>query len=107
MLSLNSNLVALTHPDRIDRGQGESWLDMLKTSTNCFCVRQPDLEDISSGMKRAAARRQEDDFFKTGKLLDLYNNPSTRGRLGTGNLTNYLNVRLFDWIAERRVISGY
>jgi hypothetical protein len=78
---------------------------MLKTETNCFCVRQPDLEDVIRGMKRADARQQEMDFFKTGKWVDLYNNPSTRGRLGTGNLTNHLNVRLFEWIAERRVIS--
>jgi hypothetical protein len=78
---------------------------MLKTSNNCFCVRQPDLEDVIKGMKRAAARQQETDFFQTGKWIDLYNNPSTRRRLGTKNLTTRLNVRLFEWISERRVIT--
>ncbi|KAG8832078.1 hypothetical protein FRC17_002087 [Serendipita sp. 399] len=98
-------ITVLTMPDLVDPGQEGQWKNMIRTSRNSFCVRQPGFKQLAT-MTREAARKQEADFFqhKSG-WKDLSNDPEIRQRLGTENLTEYLNARLLEWIVERLPVT--
>lgn len=99
--ALTSSPVALTKPDLIQDGDRIHWLKTLESSSNWFCVRRPGTKQIKEGISREKAQEQEMKFFQEGEWRDLYNNQTTRTRLGTENLRNYLNTRLFKAIMER------
>jgi hypothetical protein len=90
----------MTKPDTIEPALAEPWREMLRASEHCFCVRQPGVSQLQS-MSLEGARDQEMEFFQQDPWSNEYNDLSTRNRLGTQNLANYLNKRLLDWIVAK------
>jgi hypothetical protein len=90
----------MTKPYLIEPVQAGPWRERLRDSEHWFCVRQPSPSQLRT-ISRDEARRQEMLFFQQDPWVTEYNDPSTRHRLGTENLTKYLNARLLDWIVAK------
>ncbi|KAG8769152.1 hypothetical protein FRC16_006790, partial [Serendipita sp. 398] len=94
-------ITVLTKPDLIEDGQEAEWQKMIRISHTCFCVRLPGPSQVST-MSQEQARLQEMEFFREDEAwVDLASDPDVQQRLGIQSLTNYLNVRLLEWIVER------
>ncbi|KAG6329012.1 hypothetical protein ID866_10077, partial [Astraeus odoratus] len=95
----------LTKPDRIPRGEEESWARLLRNereplANNWYCVRQPSSDMVKQGIKWGEARRLEEEYFsRTQPWRSL--NSLHKTFLGTGNLTERLSVILAELIAKR------
>ncbi|KAI6010933.1 P-loop containing nucleoside triphosphate hydrolase protein [Pisolithus orientalis] len=95
----------LTKPDRIPRGEEESWIRLIRNEVepldnNWYCVKQPSSHEISQGINWVGARNMERDFFATTKPwsgLDSH----LHQFLGTSRLTERLSAILAELIARR------
>ncbi|KAI0250036.1 P-loop containing nucleoside triphosphate hydrolase protein [Lactifluus subvellereus] len=95
----------LTKPDRIPLGEEAIWIGKIQGSgteggIEYFSVKNPDSQDIRSGITYDQAREREAEFFQTrapwSNLEWLY-----RRRLGTDKLTRRLGQVLSDLISKR------
>jgi len=94
----------LTKPDRIDRGDENSWLEMMRNQKEKFkhgwyCVKQPGTAELQEKITWDQARQNEHEFFQ-------YSAPwSDAGdlneRLGTQKLSAALGQKLFNLIVKR------
>ncbi|KAG6327681.1 hypothetical protein ID866_11408, partial [Astraeus odoratus] len=95
----------LTKPDRIPRGEEESWARLIRNereplANNWYCVKQPSSDMLKKGVKWGEARRLEEEFFnRTPPWRNL--NSLHKTFLGTGNLTERLSIILAELIAKR------
>ncbi|KAJ7115622.1 P-loop containing nucleoside triphosphate hydrolase protein [Mycena crocata] len=95
----------LTKPDRIPRGDEESWLPLIRNEqealeNNWYCVKQPSSQDIKHGITWAEARARENDFFSlTPPWCNL--DPMYQKYLRTSNLVDRLSSILSDLISKR------
>ncbi|KAL4066183.1 P-loop containing nucleoside triphosphate hydrolase protein [Scleroderma citrinum] len=95
----------LTKPDRIPRGEEESWIQLIRNereplANNWYCVKQPSSHDLSLGITWADARRQEEEWFTTNqpwRNLDSYH----KSLLRTSKLVERLSNILAELIAKR------
>jgi hypothetical protein len=103
------DLGVLTKPDRIPTGEEGSWIrriqgyhDEEEGGIKYFSVKNPDSQDINSGITYEQARQREVDFFATqdpwASLDWVY-----KQRLGTEKLTQHLGQALSDLISKRQV----
>ncbi|KIO06579.1 hypothetical protein M404DRAFT_138011 [Pisolithus tinctorius Marx 270] len=95
----------LTKPDRIPRGEEESWIRLIRNEVepldnNWYCVKQPSSHDISQGINWVGARNMERDFFATTKPWSSLDSHLHRF-LGTSRLTERLSAILAELIARR------
>jgi Dynamin central region len=99
----------LTKPDRIPLGEEASWINKIQSSgkdggIEYFSVKNPDSQDIRSGITYGQAREKEAEFFSTrapwSNLEWLY-----QRRLGTEKLTRRLGQVLSDLISRRHVFA--
>ncbi|KAG8913176.1 hypothetical protein FRC00_002893 [Tulasnella sp. 408] len=90
----------LTKPDRIEPGNEQRWLKILRNESNTlengwFAVKQPDFQQLERGISWEAARIGERDFFSTtqpwSRLEDKH-----RNRIGTTALADHLGQMLSD-----------
>ncbi|KAF7324988.1 hypothetical protein MKEN_00541200 [Mycena kentingensis (nom. inval.)] len=95
----------LTKPDRIQSGDEEVWLPLLRNEqepleNNWYTVKQPTTKDITDGVTWAQAREREKQFFLTkapwSSLDSMYHK-----YLGTANLVERLSTILSDLISKR------
>ena len=97
----------LTKPDRIDPGNEESWIQLIRNEreplvNNWFCVKQPSSHDLSQGVTWAGARRQEEEWFNTN--LPWCNLDSIhKSLLRTTKVVERLSIILAELIAKRCV----
>jgi hypothetical protein len=100
----------LTKPDRIPLGEEAIWISKIQSSgtdggIEYFSVKNPDSQDIRSGITYEQAREREAEFFATrtpwSNLEWLY-----QRRLGTDMLTRRLGQVLSDLISKRRVFAA-
>ncbi|KAK7017181.1 P-loop containing nucleoside triphosphate hydrolase protein [Favolaschia claudopus] len=95
----------LTKPDRIPRGDEESWLPLIRNEqealeNNWYCVKQPSSQDIKQGITWEEARARENDFFAlTPPWSEL--DPLYQKYLRTINLVDRLSSILSDLISKR------
>lgn len=95
----------LTKPDRIPRGEEESWLRFIRNDAepllnNWYCVKQPDSQMIKDGIDWAGARRHENDWFEqTLPWCSL--DPYHQSFLRTTRLVDRLSTILAELIAKR------
>ncbi|KAJ7107917.1 P-loop containing nucleoside triphosphate hydrolase protein [Mycena epipterygia] len=95
----------LTKPDRIPRGDEESWLPLIRNEqealeNNWYCVKQPSSQDLKNGITWEQARSRENDFFTlTPPWCDL--DPMYQKYLRTTNLIDRLSSILSDLISKR------
>ncbi|KIO22289.1 hypothetical protein M407DRAFT_28165 [Tulasnella calospora MUT 4182] len=90
----------LTKPDRIEPGNEQRWLRILRNEINTlengwFAVKQPDFQQLERGISWEAARIGERDFFSTtqpwSNLEDKH-----RNRIGSAALADHLGQMLSD-----------
>ncbi|KAF9258340.1 hypothetical protein L218DRAFT_1005081 [Marasmius fiardii PR-910] len=95
----------LTKPDRIDRGDEQSWLSFIRGEeqplrNHWFCVKQPSTSELQSDITWDEARKREDDFFALtppwNELDAMY-----QKYLRTSNLVDRLSSILSDLISQR------
>ncbi|KAJ7152852.1 P-loop containing nucleoside triphosphate hydrolase protein [Mycena filopes] len=95
----------LTKPDRIPRGEEESWLPLIRNEqetleNNWYCVKQPSSQDLKQGMTWEDARTREHEFFSlTPPWSEL--DPFYQNYLRTSNLIDRLSSILSDLISKR------
>ncbi|KAJ7653846.1 P-loop containing nucleoside triphosphate hydrolase protein [Mycena rosella] len=95
----------LTKPDRIPRGDEESWLPLIRNEqetleNNWYCVKQPSSQDLKQGITWEQARARENDFFSlTPPWSEL--DPMYQKYLKTSNLVDRLSSILSDLISKR------
>ncbi|KAJ7779480.1 P-loop containing nucleoside triphosphate hydrolase protein [Mycena maculata] len=95
----------LTKPDRIPRGDEESWLPLIRNEqevleNNWYCVKQPSSQDLKQGITWEEARSRENDFFSmTAPWSEL--DPMYQKYLRTTNLVDRLSSILSDLISKR------
>ncbi|KAJ7512921.1 P-loop containing nucleoside triphosphate hydrolase protein [Mycena galericulata] len=95
----------LTKPDRIPKGDEESWLPLLRNEqealeNNWYCVKQPSSQDLKQGITWEEARERENHFFSlTPPWSDL--DPMYQKYLRTSNLIERLSSILSDLISKR------
>ncbi|KAJ6564726.1 P-loop containing nucleoside triphosphate hydrolase protein [Mycena capillaripes] len=95
----------LTKPDRIPRGDEESWLPLIRNEqealeNNWYCVKQPSSQDLKQGITWEEARARENDFFTiTSPWSEL--DPMYQKYLRTSNLVDRLSSILSDLISKR------
>lgn len=95
----------LTKPDRIPRGDEESWLPLIRNEqetleNNWYCVKQPSSQDLKQGMTWAQARARENEFFASTAPWSTLD-PMYQKYLRTTNLVDRLSTILSDLIAKR------
>ncbi|KAJ7036791.1 P-loop containing nucleoside triphosphate hydrolase protein [Mycena alexandri] len=95
----------LTKPDRIPRGDEESWLPLIRNEqetlkNNWYCVKQPSSQDLKQGMTWEEARAREHEFFSlTPPWSEL--DPMYQKYLRTSNLVDRLSSILSELISKR------
>ncbi|KAJ6578487.1 P-loop containing nucleoside triphosphate hydrolase protein [Mycena capillaripes] len=95
----------LTKPDKIPRGDEESWLPLIRNEqemleNNWYCVKQPSSQDLKQGITWEEARARENDFFTlTAPWSEL--DPMYQKYLRTTNLIDRLSSILSDLISKR------
>ncbi|KAH7883426.1 P-loop containing nucleoside triphosphate hydrolase protein [Phlebopus sp. FC_14] len=95
----------LTKPDRIQPGEEESWLRMIRNereplNNNWYCVKQPSTQRLARGITWAEARSEEDEFFTlTQPWCDVEAHYQMFFR--TSSLTERLSTILSELIAKR------
>ena len=98
----------ITKPDRIPRGDEESWIRYIKNedrplANGWFSVKQPDPQALKDGITWEGARAAERDWFANTapwSSLDF----ECQQHLGTGNLTSSLSDLLSGLVAKRYVL---
>jgi hypothetical protein len=95
----------LTKPDRIPIGEQGSWLDIFSkeqknSQHGCYCVKQPDQQQLSDGIFTEEARENEHDFFATTEPWTSLPQ-DLKAMVGTDCLTRALGGKLFDLICKR------
>lgn len=95
----------LTKPDRIPSGDEKLWMNKIRGSDKgqgieYFCVKNPDSQDLRSGITYEQAREAESHFFSTtppwSNLERLF-----QRRLGTESLVRRLGQVLPELISKR------
>ncbi|KIO22298.1 hypothetical protein M407DRAFT_28173 [Tulasnella calospora MUT 4182] len=99
--SLKSRTVGvLTKPDRIEPGNEQRWLRILRNESNTlenggFAVKQPDFQQLERGISWEAARIGERDFFSTTQPWSSLEDKH-RNRIGSTALAEHLGQMLSD-----------
>ncbi|KAJ7769899.1 P-loop containing nucleoside triphosphate hydrolase protein [Mycena metata] len=95
----------LTKPDRIPRGDEESWLPLIRNEqetlqNNWYCVKQPSSQDLKQGITWEEARAREHEFFSlTPPWSEL--DSTYQKYLRTSNLVDRLSSILSELISKR------
>ncbi|KAG8853984.1 hypothetical protein FRB96_007847 [Tulasnella sp. 330] len=101
----------LTKVDRIEPGGEAKWINILRNKENVlpngwFCVKQPDLPQLRSGISWEDAKAAEKRFFEETSPWSLLDR-GTRGRLGSLGLAEQLGEILSELVAQKLpVIAG-
>ncbi|KAG8877756.1 hypothetical protein FRB97_003128 [Tulasnella sp. 331] len=95
----------LTKVDRIELGGEDKWIKILRNEENAlpngwFCVKQPDLPQLRSGISWGDAKAAEKKFFMDMSPWSLLDR-GTRGRLGSGGLAEQLGKILSELVAQK------
>lgn len=95
----------LTKADLVQRGEHDSWLDLLagrknRLANGYFVTKQPAPEDLAKNLSFEDARAAEAAYFKAAEPWSLLNS-GEQSRLGTRNLTNFLSERLGRYIGDK------
>lgn len=107
--SLNPTLGVLTKPDRIEPGNEGRWLEILRNQSNTlengwFAVKQPDFQQVKSGISWEAARLGERDYFSTTQPWSSLDEKH-RKRIGTTALADHLGQVLAELASKKCVTS--
>lgn len=91
--------------DRIERGGEDKWINLLRNKENplpngWFCVKQPDLPQLRSGISWEDAKAAERKFFDERSPWSLLDG-GTRGRLGSAGLAEQLGKILSELVAQK------
>ncbi|KAG8988902.1 hypothetical protein FRB94_010068 [Tulasnella sp. JGI-2019a] len=101
----NRTVGVLTKVDRIESGGQEKWVRILRNQDNplpngWFCVKQPDLPQLRSGISWENAKAAEAVFFEeTSPWSQL--DPEIRERLGSAALAEQLGKILSELVAQK------
>jgi Dynamin central region len=108
-LLIRAYVGVLTKPDRIPVGEEAVWINKIQSSDEggeieYFSVKNPDSQDIKSGITYEQAREREAEFFSTREPWSTIERLFRR-RLGTENLTRRLGQVLSNLISKRQVFA--
>jgi hypothetical protein len=95
----------LTKVDRIEPGGASKWLQIFHNSENSlpwgwFCVKQPDLLQLQSGISREDAKASEKQFFENTAPWSRLEH-SHRFRLGSEGLADHLGTKLAELVDKK------
>lgn len=105
---LTSRSGVLTKPDRIEAGNEQRWLRILRNESNTlengwFAVKQPDFQQLERGISWEAARIGERDFFTATQPWSGLDDKH-RSRIGSVALADHLGQMLSD-LASTKYVS--
>ncbi|KAG8994195.1 hypothetical protein FRB94_010066 [Tulasnella sp. JGI-2019a] len=101
----NRTIGVLTKVDRIEPGGEDKWIRIMRNQENplpngWFCVKQPDLPQLRSGISWDDAKAAERTFFDEAPIWSQLDR-RTRGRLGSPPLAEQLGKILAELVAQK------